>query len=329
MFLNGEYLLQHGSGYTPFTVRLDNSSKIRFGTEDNVLAIRTDASFGSGHWYEGGGLYRDVNLIHVPKIHVVFDGLFVPSNQSTGDVIIPSVEIEGVSSGVHVRIFEVSLYTILIRLTYTQVQFSLLDSSNSVIASNKSNELNLTKENTIFEDLILSASNINLWSIQTPNLYTVRVEVFSNDGDDVDTVEAKVGFRTWCSSARPLVTSLKYHCITHVFENIFNRIPQILRVSLSSNVTKYSPRASRSNTGTIDFDAESFRLNGHRLKLRGFSHHNSFGGLGVSIPDRLWLFRLQMSVALGSNFFRMSHNPYRSSVYDMLDVRTFFKSIPK
>ena len=130
-------------------------------------------------------------------------------------------------------------------------------------------------------------------------------------------------------SARTLVTSLKYHCITHVFENIFNRIPQILRVSLSSNVTKYSPRASRSNTGTIDFDAESFRLNGHRLKLRGFSHHNSFGGLGVSIPDRLWLFRLQMSVALGSNFFRMSHNPYRSSVYDMLDVRTFFKSIPK
>ena len=87
--------------------------------------------------------------------------------------------------------------------------------------------MNLTKENTIFEDLILSASNINQWSIQTPNLYTVRVEVFSNDGDDVDTVEAKVGFRTWCSSARPLVTSLKYHCITHVFENIFNRIPQI------------------------------------------------------------------------------------------------------
>ena len=79
---------------------------------------------------------------------------------------------------------------------------------------------------------------------------------------------------------------------------------------------------------TIDFDAESFSLNGHRLKLRGFSHHNSFGGLGVSIPDRLWLFRLQMSVALGSNFFRMSHNPYRSSVYDMLDVR-ISQSIPK
>ena len=90
-----------------------------------MLAIRTDASFGSGHWYEGGGLYRDVNLVHVPKVHVVFDGLFVPTNQSTGDMITPSVEIEGVSSGVHVRIFEVSHDTLFYE-TYHKHRYNFL-----------------------------------------------------------------------------------------------------------------------------------------------------------------------------------------------------------
>jgi beta-galactosidase len=185
--------------------------------------------------------------VHVPKIHVVFDGLFVPTNQTTGDVITPSVEISSSSFSARVR-------------------FSLLDKDNSVIASNASNSSLSLTDTTIVDDVILQAHNIDVWSIQTPNLYTVRVEVFSNNGD-VDTVETRVGFRT------------------------------------------------------IKFDGETgFRLNNHPIKLRGFSHHNSIGGLGVSIPDRLWLFKIQMSVALGSNFWRMSHNPYRSGLYDLLDA---------
>ena len=134
-------MLQHGSGYTPFTVRLDNSSKIRFGTGDNVLAIRTDASFGSGHWYEGGGLYRDVNLVHVPKIHVVFDGLFVPTNQSTGDMITPSVEIEGVSSGVHVRLSS-KPYTIFSYETIHKHRYNFLFSIVVIQLSRVTNQMN-------------------------------------------------------------------------------------------------------------------------------------------------------------------------------------------
>ncbi len=46
-------------------------------------------------------------------------------------------------------------------------------------------------------------------------------------------------------SARTLVTSLKYHCITHEFENIFNRIPQILRVLLTIIIECYEILNSR------------------------------------------------------------------------------------
>eukprot|EP00966_Prymnesium_polylepis_P183568 4254377-Prymnesium_polylepis.1 len=75
--------MSHECGYTGFTVRIDNASHVRYSASDgsnaNVLAVRTDASFGSGHWYEGGGIYRPVHLVHHAPLHVVADGLFVPS----------------------------------------------------------------------------------------------------------------------------------------------------------------------------------------------------------------------------------------------------------
>ena len=66
-------------GYTGFDVRLDNATGIRFGpSQENVLTLRADASFGSGHWYEGGGIYRPAQLVHVAPTHITRDGLFVP-----------------------------------------------------------------------------------------------------------------------------------------------------------------------------------------------------------------------------------------------------------
>jgi hypothetical protein len=65
---------------------------------------------------------------------------------------------------------------------------------------------------------------------------------------------------------------------------------------------------------------QGFILNGQPLKHRGFSHHNSFAGVGVAMPPRLDLFRAQVSRALGANIWRMSHNPYRTALYDILDA---------
>jgi beta-galactosidase/beta-glucuronidase len=65
---------------------------------------------------------------------------------------------------------------------------------------------------------------------------------------------------------------------------------------------------------------QGFFINGQPLRQRGFSHHNSFAGVGVAIPPRLDLFRAQVSRALGANIWRMSHNPYRTSLYDILDA---------
>lgn len=61
-------------------------------------------------------------------------------------------------------------------------------------------------------------------------------------------------------------------------------------------------------------------LNNENIKLRGFSHHDSFVGSGVAMLPRLDLFRVQASRAVGSNVWRMSHNPYHPPLYDILDA---------
>eukprot|EP00756_Hemistasia_phaeocysticola_P022968 Hpha_TRINITY_DN15865_c4_g5::TRINITY_DN15865_c4_g5_i1::g.188348::m.188348/K01190/lacZ; beta-galactosidase len=248
IFLNGKYIQQHEAGYTPFTVRLDNATGVRFGGDTNVIALRADASFGSGHWYEGGGIYRPVSLVHVGSnaTHIVRDGLFV-TPESDGSSVACSLELEAPRAAVSAR-------------------FTLIDTDGTTTLATASTPAS-TK--TAFRATLSPPKRLRPWSIRDPVLYTVRAEVFlgSGSGDAIDVVSTSVGFRT---------SSWK--------------------------------------------DEAGVKLNGDLLKLRGFSHHNSIGGLGVAIPERINLFRVQAARALGSNIWRMSHNPYTPHLYTLLDI---------
>ena len=60
---------------------------------------------------------------------------------------------------------------------------------------------------------------------------------------------------------------------------------------------------------TIEWKVEDgFYLNGQNIKLRGFCHHDDFTGVGMAMPDRVWLFRAMQSRGAGSNAWR-SKNP--------------------
>ena len=65
--------------------------------------------------------------------------------------------------------------------------------------------------------------------------------------------------------------------------------------------------------------ADGLSVNGERVKIRGFCHHNDFTGVGMAVPERINLFRAQMMRGIGGNAWRMSHNPYRDTLYDTLD----------
>ena len=80
IYLNGELIGTFPSGYTEVRIRLDNMSHLQYGnTTENVLVVRADSSYGSGHWYEGGGLYRHIWLTRDDKVHIAPHGIYSSS----------------------------------------------------------------------------------------------------------------------------------------------------------------------------------------------------------------------------------------------------------
>lgn len=255
VYLNGVYLGAHGSSYTPFSVRLDNVSGVAFGGGANVVAVRADASYGSEHWYGGGGLIRPVHLVHVGPQAFVEGGVWLPPELPAGGTttVAASAEWENAAAAAATGV----------------VLFEVRDAAGAVVASAQSAPAPApgggARTVVCAAPLALPAS-VALWSPAAPALYSLTATLLVG-GAPVDAVNATVGFRR----------------------------------------TTWDP-------------ATGFSINGVGIKQRGFSHHNSFAGVGVAMPQRLDLFRAQVSRALGSNIWRMSHNPYRSGLYDVLDV---------
>lgn len=71
---------------------------------------------------------------------------------------------------------------------------------------------------------------------------------------------------------------------------------------------------------TIRFDAEKgFFLNGKPVKIKGTCNHQDFAGVGIAMPDTLLDWRIKKLKEMGSNAYRMSHNPPTAELLDACD----------
>lgn len=236
IYLNGEFVQSHRSGYTGLTVRLDNAT-LNYGCEaPNLLAVHVDPSFGSEWWYSDGGLYRPVTLVAVSPVHFVVNGVFA-NPQSDGASISVSAEIEDLSRGA---------------ATPKQVHFNLADETGRVVATNVTT---IVRQGSV---VLTPATLLSTWSPHTPTTYSVTASI---EGHDEVTVRTAARLLEW---------------------------------------------------------KERAHINGKPIMLKGFSHHNSFGGFGIVTPARLELFQVQSARALGANFMRNSHNSYRDDLYEIM-----------
>ena len=71
---------------------------------------------------------------------------------------------------------------------------------------------------------------------------------------------------------------------------------------------------------TIRFDAQKgFFLNGKSVKIKGTCNHQDFAGVGIGMPDSLLYWRIKKLKGMGSNAYRMSHNPPTAELLDACD----------
>jgi hypothetical protein len=184
VYVNGVYVGQHGSTYSPWTVRLDNVSGVAFGSGgSNVVAVRADASYGSEHWYGGGGLIRPVHLVHLGPQAFVESGVWVPPELPAGGAttVTASAEWENAAAAP----------------ASGSVLFEVRDASGAVVASAQSAPTPAPGggAGTVVSTAALALpASIALWAPAAPALYALTATLLVDDAP-LDTVNVSVGFR--------------------------------------------------------------------------------------------------------------------------------------
>lgn len=306
IWINGHFMLQHREGsYLGFDLSLNDASiqkHLRYGAtsraEPNVISIRVDASFGSGHWYEGGGITRPVHLLHTPTpMRFEMDGVFAVTAKSKVEpssptaLVFPSAEV--VMANGFVNVYNNNNANANANTntndderssssgtssTSVMVQYSLYDRDTNMRVGNAWTPATPVAEGNI-ATLIDNANAMTiqsprLWSIKSPALYTMVAELYAVSS----------------SNGKPI-------------------LPAVDAVNITVGLRK------------IDWNAAGggFALNDVPIHLRGFSNHADFGGVGEAVPARIDLFKANALRSVGGNTWRCSHNPYPPHVYDILD----------
>jgi beta-galactosidase len=179
VYFNGTPVHHNWSGYTSFYI--DVSSMARYGDDVNTIAVRVDAEAMEGWWYEGAGMYRHTWLVKRSPLHVITDGVYAnPVRGANGKWTIPA---------------EVTLGNTGKDAASASVEIGVFDSAGKKIASGKSKPVNIVPMDQAVAKLSIPAVAPQLWSVDHPNLYTVRMTVL-HDNKPVDSVETACGFRT-------------------------------------------------------------------------------------------------------------------------------------
>ena len=185
VWVNGFYCGGEPSGYLSQTY--DITDYANFGGE-NVVCVRADATLEEGWFYEGGGIYRHVWLTKTSPLHISQDGISISTTFRKG--------YSRALLNVRTDLFNASHDTVR-----GSVRYSVLDAEGRQIAAT-TDEGNPTRRlrflpmqtrRSAFQ-YIIPIDNPQLWSPDTPYLYTLVAQVVS-DGKVVDEKRERFGVR--------------------------------------------------------------------------------------------------------------------------------------
>ncbi|MFR9519390.1 MAG: glycoside hydrolase family 2 TIM barrel-domain containing protein [Rikenellaceae bacterium] len=176
VWINGEYLGKCPYGYISFSYNL--TPHLCVG--ENIIAVRVDNSHEpSARWYHGCGIYGDVALRTHKNGYITKDATFVTTpcqGLPTGEVNIAS-----------------SITLTKGKATYN-INYEILDIEGAVLAS-KSESAPVIKGETA-TSATLKVDNFDLWSPESPALYTFKMSIIDSKDKVVDTQSIRFGFRS-------------------------------------------------------------------------------------------------------------------------------------
>lgn len=166
VFLNGKKVGEWKYGYAYFY--FDISDKVK--PENNTLVVKLNNKPKSSRWYPGAGLFRKVSLVVKNKSHFKHWGTFITT---------PKVSEEFAKVNIKSKVKGENL----------KLKTSIFDKDGNLISTAETDAL----YNNEFDQNI-GIENPELWSPETPYLYSAVLELFSRK-ELVDRKETKFGIR--------------------------------------------------------------------------------------------------------------------------------------
>ncbi|MES2330572.1 MAG: beta-galactosidase GalB [Bacteroidota bacterium] len=186
VWINGYSLGVRPNGYISF--QYDLTPHLHYGSEPNVITVKVDNSKQpNSRWYSGSGIYRNVWLTTVDKVHVDHYGTFI----STPQVSEKAATVKIVTS---------------LRNSYATdhnvtVQTAVYDATGKQVGRTSSNKTIVSADKVVNNPAVPVTQSITvekplLWSIEKPSLYKAVTQLIIN-GKAVDAYETKFGIRTF------------------------------------------------------------------------------------------------------------------------------------
>jgi beta-galactosidase len=178
VWINGQLVGGRPYGFSSFQV--DLTPFVKFGSDDNIVAVRVDHSrFADSRFYTGSGIYRNVRLVVTDPIHIVENGIFVLTPKVSAHETVVTVETTWTNEMASVR--EGVIQTTLLTpdgKTLKTIEFKRrFEHGGSAWCS----------QQFIF-------SNPQLWNLGDPKLYRAVSKIISN-GKVLDEVTNAFGIR--------------------------------------------------------------------------------------------------------------------------------------
>lgn len=178
-YINGHKLGFHPYGYSPFYYNL--TPHLNKNGKDNVISVKIDHSrFADSRWYTGAGIYRNVKLITVPKLHIPIWGTFITTPKITKEnaTVQVKIKIENNFSSDE----KATLKTILV------------DADNNQVAE-KTQQIEVSKNGSTEITQNIEIPNPKLWDLENPYLYKAISSIEKN-GEKIQNYTTQFGVRT-------------------------------------------------------------------------------------------------------------------------------------
>jgi beta-galactosidase/beta-glucuronidase len=178
VWINGHYLGKRPNGFISFYYDLTPYLNFK---EKNYILVKVDhTEFADSRWYTGSGIYRNVYLIAKEPLHIKQWGVkFSCKNISENH------------ADAHVKLAVQNNYNTA--KTISAVVKLIDKSGNKVAEQQKTFRCNAVTDNvSVFT---FKVNTPHLWSVDTPDLYTLNVTLKS-DGKIMDSYNEKVGIRS-------------------------------------------------------------------------------------------------------------------------------------